>query len=136
MESALIPLIDRGARFTFVGDPFRSRKDIPNEDIEDLNFSQVTVTDADVEILLPLINLKGISFWNAPISDRSIELLAKLPRLERLNLCGTQITDASISTLIAMRLSYIDVAQTLLSQEGVETLRTGLPEAEILFETP
>ena len=132
MDAALIALTDRGVRFTFLGEPFRSRQEIPNQDIVDINFSQVTITDADVEALLPLTSLEGISFWKTGISDHAIELIAQLPRLTRLNLCGTQVTDASVSTLVAMALNYIDVADTQLTPQGVKTLRAGLPNTEIL----
>ncbi len=132
MDPALIALTDRGVRFTFLGEPFRSRQEIPNEDIVDVNFSQAEITDADVEAILPLTNLEGISFWKTGISDRAIELVSQLPRLTRLNLCGTQVTDASVSTLVRMALNYIDVADTQLTPHGVETLCAGLPNAEIL----
>ncbi|MCM2370296.1 hypothetical protein [Aporhodopirellula aestuarii] len=132
MDAALIALTDRGARFTFLGEPFRSRQKIPNEDIVDVNFNNVEIADADVEALLALPNLDGISFWKTGVSDRAIELIAKLPQLTRLNLCGTRVTDASVSTLVNMSLNYIDVADTQLTPQGVETLRAGLPSAEIL----
>lgn len=132
MDDALIALTDRGVRFTFLGEPFRSRLAIPNEDIVEIDFSQAEITDADVEALLPLKNLEGISFWNTGITDRAIELIAQLPRLARLNLCGTRVTDASVSTLVGMALNYIDAADTLLTPHGVEALRAGLPNAEIL----
>lgn len=132
MDAALIALTERGARFTFVGDPFRSRKEIPNEDIVDANFSQAEITDKEVEALLLLHNLQGISFWDRRISDRAIDLISTLPRLERLNLCGTLITDAAVPLLTEMKLIYLDVADTDISAEGVEMLRTKLPEAEIL----
>lgn len=132
MDANLIALTSRGVRFTFRGEPFRSRRDIPNEDILDINFSQVEITDADVESLLPLVNLEGISFWKTGVSDRAIELISQLPRITRLNLCGTQVTDASVSTLVGMKLSYIDVADTQITPDGVETLRRELPTAEIL----
>ncbi|QEG40894.1 Leucine Rich repeats (2 copies) [Roseimaritima ulvae] len=132
MEAALIALTERGVRFGFLGDPFRGRPKIPNEDVVDINFNQVAISDADVEPLLSLPNLEGISFWNTGISDRAVERIAELPKLTRLNLCGTQVTDASVPTLIGMNLNYIDVADTQMSPQGIQTLRTGLPNAEIL----
>ncbi|QDV82124.1 hypothetical protein [Planctomycetes bacterium TBK1r] len=132
MDAALIDLADRGVRFTFLGEPFRSWKKIPNEDIVDVNFNQLEITDDDVEALLSLTNLEGISFWKTDVSDRAIEMIAQLPQLTRLNLCGTQVTDASVSTLVGMTLNYLDVADTQLTPQGVDTLRTGLPDAEIL----
>ncbi|TWU25207.1 Leucine Rich repeats (2 copies) [Novipirellula galeiformis] len=132
MDAALIALTDRGVRFTFLGEPFRSRQKIPNEDIVDINFNKVEITDADVEALLSLTNLEGISFWKTDVSDHAIELIAQLPKLTRLNLCGTQVTDASVSTLVGMTLNYIDVADTQLTPQGVKRLRAGLPNAEIL----
>ncbi len=132
MDAAVIELTDRGAHFTFLGDPFRSRQEIPNEDIVEVNFSRVAITDADVDAILPLTNLEGISFWNTGITDQAIRLIARLPQLTRLNLCETQVTDASVSILIGMPLTYIDVADTLITAHGVETLRKGLPDTEIL----
>jgi hypothetical protein len=133
MDAALIALTERGARFTFLGDPFRSRAEISNEDVVDFDFSQIELTDADAEALLPLVHLEGISFWNTRISDRTIELLTHFPRLARLNLCGTGVTDASVPVLAGMPLSYLDVAETLVTDDGVQMLRAELPEAEILF---
>lgn len=115
MSPELIALSDRGVRFTFLGEPFRSRQEIPHEDIVDVNFNQQEITDADVEALLPLRNLEGISFWNTGISDHAIERIAQLPCLNRLNLCGTHITDAAARTLVEMALSYVDVAETQLT---------------------
>jgi hypothetical protein len=132
MDAAVIALTDRGARYTFSGDPFRSRRDIPNEDIVDFNFNKLVIKDEEVQALLSLTNLEGISFWLTGISDRAIELIAQLPKLTRLNLCGTQVTDASVPILVAMPLSYIDVADTKLTESGVNSLRAGLPNAEIL----
>ena len=132
MDAALIALTDRGVRFTFVGDPFRSRHEIPNEDIVEIDFSRNEIGDADVEAIVPLVNLQGISFWNTDISDHTIENIAQLPRLVRLNLCGTQVTDASVIFLVRMALQYIDVADTRMTPRGVERLREGLPNAEIL----
>ena len=132
MDAALIALTDRGVRFTFLGEAFRSRQKIPNEDIVDINFNKVDITDADVGALLSLTNLEGISFWKTGVSDHAIELIAQLPKLTRLNLCGTQVTDASVSRLVGMTLNYIDVADTQLTPQGVKTLREGLPNAEIL----
>ena len=132
MDAALIALTERGVRFAFVGEPFRGRQKIPNEDIVDINFNQAEITDADVEPLLSLPNLEGISFWKTGISDHAIERIAELPKLTRLNLCGTQVTDASVPTLIGMKLDYIDVADTRLTPQGVQRLQEGLPHAEIL----
>lgn len=132
MDSALLDLTDRGVRFTFLGEPFRSRREIPNEHIVDVDFSEAEISDADVAAILPLTNLEGISFWNTGISDHAIQLVSPLPRLMRLNLCGTRVTDASVPLLVHMNLNYIDVADTRITPHGVQRLRAGLPQAEIL----
>lgn len=132
MNPELIALTDRGARYSFLGEAFRRRQLIPNEQIVDMDFSRIEINDDDVEVLAPLTNLQGISFWNTGITDRAIEIISGLEHLVRLNLCGTQVTDASVPTLIALRLDYIDVAETNLTAEGIEKLRAGLPHAEIL----
>jgi len=132
MDAAVIALTDRGARFEFLGEAFRSRQAIPNEDVVDFDFNRIEIGDADVETLLALRNLEGISFWGTGISDRAIERIAQLPHLTRLNLCGTKVTDASVPALVGMALNYIDVADTQLTSRGIEMLRAGLPDAEIL----
>lgn len=132
MDAALIALTDRGVRFSFLGEPFRGREKIPNEDIVDIDFNKMEITDADVQPLLALPNLEGISFWETSVTDRAIQLIAQLPKITRLNLCGTLVTDASVPTLVAMSLNYIDVADTQLTAQGVKTLRERLPNAEIL----
>jgi hypothetical protein len=132
MDAALVALTDRGVRFTFLGEPFRSWQKISNEEIVDVNFSGVEITDADVEPLAALVHLEGISFWNTGVSDQAIQRISQLPRLTRLNLCGTRITDASVPVLIGMALKYVDVANTNLTPQGVNLLRTGLPNAEVL----
>lgn len=132
MDDALIALADRGARFTFLGEAFRTRKSIPNLEIADFDFSRIQIADSEVEALQSLENLQGVSFWNTGVSDRAIEIISHLKQLKRLNLCGTQVTDASIPTLIALGLDYIDVAETNMTSEGIEELRRGLPHAEIL----
>jgi len=109
MDAALIALTDRGVRFTFLGEPFRSRQKIQNEDIVGVDFNKIETTDADVEPLLALPNLEGISFWETGVSDLAIELIAQLSKITRLNLCGTLVTDASVSTLIAMDLSIMNM---------------------------
>lgn len=132
MEEALIELFDRGARFSFSGEAFRTRREIPNEDVIDIDFSRLPISDAEVDLLLPLINLQGISFWNTNITDAAIEKIMPLKHLKRLNLCGTQVTDQSIPKLISMKLDFVDVADTEFSSAGQQQLRDGLPAAEIL----
>lgn len=131
MDAALTTLWDRGVHFSYDGEPFRSRQDIPNENVHGVNFSGSHVSDADIESILLLQNVASISFWKTAISDRAIELIANLPQLAELNLCGTSITDACVPTLITMPLEYLDVAETRLTADGITQLRAGLPEAEI-----
>lgn len=132
MDAALIALWDHGVHFDYRGEPFRSRQDIPNEDINGVSFSGSDLRDADIEAILSLPNLSSVSISTPPNPGHALELVARLPQLTQLILSGDAITDKFMVTLLRISmLEYLDVANTGLTTAGIEKLREGLPTTEI-----
>jgi hypothetical protein len=57
-----------------------------------LDLHDTPVTDAALEHLEELAELKGIDLANTRVTDAGLESLKRLPRLSEVNLCGTQVT--------------------------------------------
>ena len=132
MDAKLIALWDRGVTFLFEGDAFRSRKDIPVDDIYGLDLSVIQISDPDVETVLSLHKLSIISFSNTTLSNEQLKLLPRLSRLSELILSRTPISDAAVPTLLGMSsLEYLDVADTSVTPDGIAELRKGLPDTTI-----
>jgi hypothetical protein len=61
--------------------------------------------------------------------------LAGLERLEYLNLVGTGITDAGVAHLESLRgLRTLYLWRTGVTGDGVERLKSSLPEAEVILD--
>ena len=132
MDAALIALWDRGVQFDYRGEPFRSRRDIPNEDINGVSFSGSDLRDADIEAILSLPNISSVSFSTPPKPGHALELVARLPELTQLILSGDAITDQFVVTLLRIStLEYLDVANTGITPDGIAELRKGMPDTTI-----
>lgn len=135
MDAALIRLWDRGIQFAYDGECFRDRADIPDTDILGANCNNhKDVTDEDVSLLASIAGLRSLGLARTGITDEGMRALVSLTDMEELILCKTKTTDASIPHLATMRhLQYLDVSGTGLTQDGVDKLRTILPDTEIRF---
>ncbi len=65
-----------------------------------LQLANPDVTDATVELLRPMVELKRLDLSRTAITDKSLELLATLPKLEDLKLTSTKITDAGLKKFL------------------------------------
>ena len=83
-------------------------------DLTVLQMANSDVTDATVEHLQGLANLKRLDLSDTAVTDASIPLLAALPALEDVKLARTKVTDAGVKKLLAeaKRLRAIDVRGT------------------------
>jgi len=71
------------------------------------------------------------------ISDADLEALEQLPSLEMLFLEGTQITDASLNVFATLsNLKFLNLRNTLFTEEGIASLKHVLPKATILNDFP
>lgn len=90
--------------------------------------------DEVLDALSGLSDLESLSLRYCEISDEEFRSLRSLSHLEELSLTGCPVTDKSIGQLADMpKLRTLILRWTRISPEGVERLRTELPECEILY---
>ncbi|HVJ85435.1 MAG TPA: hypothetical protein VM452_07305, partial [Caulifigura sp.] len=90
------------------------------------------VTDADLDHLATLSDLKILNLSGSRISDEGLAKLAPLKRLKFLYLFKTEITDAGVAHLKELpRLEVLCLDQTLITDAGVKSLEA-LPRLEKL----
>ena len=89
-------------------------------------------TDADLDNLAPLVDLKILNLSGTRITDQGLAKLAPLKRLKFLYLFKTDITDAGLAHLKELpRLEVLCLDQTLITDAGVRSLEA-LPRLEKL----
>ncbi len=96
-----------------------------NELLIDFAAPALQITDADVQALLaPLkLNVADLSLGRSGITDASMDFVAQLPNLRRLDVRRTAITDAGVAKLVGLtRLEELIVAQTRLTDAAVDSL--------------
>jgi hypothetical protein len=61
--------------------------------------------------------------------------LAELTELRRLNLDNTHVTDDSAPAIGKLKnLKWLNLYHTLFTEQGQQTVRTALPDCEIVFD--
>jgi Leucine-rich repeat (LRR) protein len=98
-----------------------------------LDLLQTNVSDAGLEHLKGLKQLRELNLWNDPkIKGPGLKHLAGLDSLERLNLGQTQIRDEDLQHLVGLkRLKFLDTSRTQVTDAGARALRQALPECEV-----
>jgi hypothetical protein len=90
------------------------------------------VTEADLEHLTGLTQLKFVSLYNTPVTDPGLECLKGLTQLEFLSLCDTRVTDAGLAHCSGLtQLRYLRLNDTKVTDKGVKKLQQALPNCEI-----
>jgi hypothetical protein len=98
----------------------------------DVDLDGKPATDADLDHLATLSDLKILNLSGSRITDEGLAKLAPLKRLKFLYLFKTDITDAGLAHLKELpRLEVICLDQTLITDAGIKTLE-GLPRLEKL----
>lgn len=100
--------------------------------LEFLVLSGTKITDAGLEHLDGLGNLKSLYLRDTQVTDRGLEQLSRLPRLEKLILSNTRVSDAGLTHLADLKdlwLLYLDNAR--ITDRGVQQL-TGLAKLSYL----
>jgi hypothetical protein len=98
----------------------------------DVDLDGKPATDADLDNLTPLADLKILNLSGSRITDAGLAKLAPLKRLKFLYLFKTDITDAGLEHLKELpRLEVLCLDQTLITDTGVKALE-GLPRLEKL----
>lgn len=88
-----------------------------------LNLGHTAVTDQQMDAIARLKNLRVLYLNNTQITDAGIEKLSPLSELRWLSLVGTKASDKSIDTFIRMKnLSTLFLYQSEFSQSGIRKL--------------
>jgi hypothetical protein len=105
---------------------------VPPE-LERLVLGDVAATDAGLERLAALRDLKSLNLGTTQVTDDGLAHLAGLTRLELLRLGSSNITDAGLVHLQGLaQLKFLILQNAQLTDAGLEQL-TGLMQLESLF---
>ena len=98
-----------------------------------LGLGGTSITDEEMPSIGKLTGLRNLRLNETDITDKGIGSLTSL-KLDHLELGGnSQISDKSVSHLTKLQqLSYLGVGNTAISSPGMEALRRGLPNCEIV----
>ena len=93
------------------------------QNMEELNLSGSTVTDAGLPSLIPLKKLTDLDLEGCSITDEGMRSLGQMPQLNRLNLSGSKVTDAGLPLLIPLKeLMELHLEGCLITDEGMKSL--------------
>lgn len=96
----------------------------------DLGLTQIS--DAGLEHLAGLTDLKWLFLERTKVSDAGLVHLKSLTQLERLHLDGTQISDEGLLYLKGLKkLRVLHLERTHVTDTGVADLRRALPNCNI-----
>ncbi len=96
------------------------------------NFASPSVTDANLESLEELTQLRDLNLNGTQVTDAGLKHLKGLTHLQKLYLSFTQVTDAGLEHLEGLsQLQTLDLSVTRVTDEGVKRLQQALPNCEI-----
>jgi hypothetical protein len=92
------------------------------------------VTDAGLEYLDTLEQLRQLSLREDPVTDTGLRHLANLSRLEVLDLQGTNVSNAGLACLRGLKqLRLLGVSGTRVTPTGIKELARHLPNTHIII---
>ena len=96
--------------------------------VQDLSLAGSGVTDATLEVVATMTNLRRLDLRATAVTDAGLGKLGGLAKLEELNLVRTATSDASVDTLLAFpALCRAFLWSTAVTTQGLERLRTARP---------
>jgi hypothetical protein len=99
--------------------------------LQQLDLSGTNVTDDGLKHLSGLTSLERLTLQDTKFIGSGLFYLRHL-QLEWLNVSNTRIDDKDIPSLMALNsLEMLDIKNTLISEEGVNELKQGLPQTDI-----
>ncbi len=104
------------------------------ETLERLNLENTNVTDASLQHLSGLINLKRLTLENTDVSDAGLAYVSVLTTLQGLNLEQTHVTDTGLPHLSTLnKLQELSLNHTKVSDNGLQHLwvHTGLTSLDL-----
>jgi Leucine-rich repeat (LRR) protein len=101
-------------------------------ELRKLNLDQTQITDAGLEHLAGLSQLQELSIAYSPVTDAGLEHIKGLTELRELYLNSTQASDAGLEHLKGLsRLRVLWLHGTKFTHAGVEKLQQALPNCKI-----
>jgi Leucine-rich repeat (LRR) protein len=95
----------------------------------------IKVTDLGIEELKTLKNLRSLNLARSHVTSRGLEILRELPRLHRLNLAYvTNLDSTAVKPISQLKLDFIDISGSKLSNTDLEAIRRALPKCRIIGE--
>jgi serine/threonine protein kinase/Leucine-rich repeat (LRR) protein len=89
-----------------------------------LNLSCKLVSDAGLKHLKTLTSLETLALSGSAVTGAGLEHLKALPELKRLELRSTGVDDTALERLALLKLTYLVLGQTKITNEGLKHLRT------------
>lgn len=104
-----------------------------DDKIVGVNLLDRSATDANVELLTALGDLRQLALWGAEITDKGVARLDAFPNLTALTLENTQLTDAGLKTLEKLpKLKSLNLRRnTSMTDAGLAHVKK-LPNLELL----
>lgn len=91
-------------------------KELAGKNLTILNAGNPDVTDATLELLKPMAELKSLDLSDSAITDAGLDVIAVLPKIEVVRLARTKVTDVGVKKLLAVKsLKEIDLRGTTVT---------------------
>ena len=106
------------------------------EHVQNLDFSNSGVTDADLDRLPDMPGLDRLYLKDTAVTDAGLANLPEMFSIRYLNLFGTEVTDAGLQHLEELfTLEQVYLSETAVTLEGVQQLREALGDGvEVVFD--
>jgi hypothetical protein len=103
-------------------------------ELKNLDLSSSQLTDGGLAHLSQLTNLKVLNLAKTKISDHGLKQLTSIKSLRQLHLSGTKVSDDGLQHLERLQqLTGVDLQATAVTQAGAERLMAKLPMLEWLI---
>jgi len=126
-------LTDAGLRFLRQL-PQLTYLDLSGSQRTDSGLWSVSITEAGIDSLATLKELRELRMTGTPVSGRWLEKLKGLQKLERLELQDTRrLGDDAVATLASFsNLKWLDLKGSTLTDKGIADLRRQMPKCQVI----
>ncbi len=101
-------------------------------EVEKIDLTKSDVTDADLENLAALPELKALTLHGTKITDDGLSHLTALKNLKDLDLSNTNVTDVGLKILAGIKsLEKLHLHTTAVSNKGLKEIHAALPGCQL-----